>query len=337
MRVLLAAAATVVVVAGLKVAAPIVNFFLLALFVAVAAAAPVDWLQQRGLRPGLGVLAVVVTLLLILGAITLLLADSLGRMGTTLPRYQAQLDANLEPWLGWLEAKGVELARPSLFPDLDPKNVLGLVAGFLGNVGSLLSNMLLILLVAIFMLLDGTAFQRQVQAISPNPSWSISQLTTFTRSLRHYLAVKTCISLATGIGAGLWCALVGLDFPVIWGLLAFFFNFIPNVGSILAAIPAALLALAQGGLTLSVLVVVGFMAINLLIGYWLEPRVMGRSVGLSASVVMLSLIFWGWVLGAVGMILAVPLTVTLKLALASSDDTRWLATLLDTVEAERST
>ena len=333
---LIAAAAIVIVVAGLKAAAPIVNFFLLALFIAVATATPVDWLRRQGLPPWVGVLVVVIVMLLVVGTVTLLLANSLSRFGAALPTYQAQLEEHLKPWLGWLQGQGIDLAEPSLFPDLNPKNTLGLVANLLGNIGSLLSNTLLILVVAIFMLLDGTVFQRQLQAASTDPRLALGRLAEFSHSLRHYLAVKTWISLITGISIGCWCALIGLEFAVMWGLLAFLFNFVPNIGSIIAAVPAVLLAFVQGGMPLAASILLGYMLVNVVVSYFIEPRVMGRSIGLSASVVMLSLIFWGWVLGPVGMILAVPLTVTLKLVLAGSVDTRWLATLLDVTDHSNS-
>jgi predicted PurR-regulated permease PerM len=136
------------------------------------------------------------------------------------------------------------------------------------------------------------------------------------------------MSLATGIAVFILLVVVGVNYAVLWGLLAFFLNYVPNIGSIIAAIPAVLLALIQLGFVESVIVAAGFVIINLLVGNVIEPRFMGRGLGLSTLVVFLSLIFWGWVLGPVGMLLSVPLTMTAKIALDSREETRWIATLL---------
>jgi AI-2 transport protein TqsA len=124
-------------------------------------------------------------------------------------------------------------------------------------------------------------------------------------------------------------SLIGVDFAPTWGLLAFLLNFIPNIGSIIAAVPAILLALIQLGLPSALLTLLGYLVVNITIGNFLEPRVMGRSLGLSTLVVFLSLLFWRWVLGPIGMVLSVPLTMTAKIALAVNEDTRWLAVLLE--------
>ena len=138
------------------------------------------------------------------------------------------------------------------------------------------------------------------------------------------------MSLGTGAAVWLWLTILGVDYPVLWGLLAFLLNYVPNIGSIIAAVPAVLLALVQLGPGAAAWAAAGYLAVNVLFGSVLEPRFMGRGVGLSALVVFLSLVFWGWVLGPVGMFLSVPLTITAKIALAASDETRWAAVLLGT-------
>jgi len=142
------------------------------------------------------------------------------------------------------------------------------------------------------------------------------------------MAIKSWMSLATGIAVFILLAVVGVNYAVLWGLLAFFLNYVPNIGSIIAAIPAILLALIQLGFVKSIIVAGGFVVINLVVGNVIEPRFMGRGLGLSTLVVFLSLLFWGWVLGPVGMLLSVPLTMTAKIALDSREETRWLAILL---------
>lgn len=327
-RILLTLAAIVIVVAGLKSASSIVNYFLISLILALVSASPVFWLQRKGLPIGLGIILVTVIIVTGIVAMAGILGNSIVRFNASLPEYQVRLKENIAPIENWLEKKGIEIAEPSLFPQLDPENILGLVVNLLGNISGILSNLLLILLTVTFMLLDTAGFQNRLRQLSPRSSSSSERFREITRQIRQYLVLKTWISLATGLAVGIWVALMGLDFPVIWGLLAFFFNFIPNIGSILAAVPAVLLALIQFGAWQAGVIALGYIAINIVIGNYLEPRIMGRGIGMPTSLIFLALIFWGWVLGPVGMILSVPLTVMIKIGLDSSDDTRWLAMLI---------
>jgi predicted PurR-regulated permease PerM len=146
--------------------------------------------------------------------------------------------------------------------------------------------------------------------------------------INHYVVVKTGVSLSTGVLAGVWLAILGVDYPVLWGFLAFLLNYVPNLGVIIAAVPVVLLALVQYGLGRALLVAAGYLAVNIVVGTIVEPRIVGRGVGLSTLVVFLSLIFWGSIFGLVGMVLCVPITMTLKFALETNEQTRWLAVLL---------
>jgi len=150
----------------------------------------------------------------------------------------------------------------------------------------------------------------------------------FVRDVKHYLAIKTWICLATGFLMTVFLISINLDYAILWGVLAFLLNYVPTIGSIIAALPAVLLAYIQLGGGWAVGVAIGYLAVNMIMGNLVEPRVMGQGLGLSTLVVFLSLLFWGWVLGPVGMVLSVPLTVTLRIALESREDTRWIAVLL---------
>jgi predicted PurR-regulated permease PerM len=146
--------------------------------------------------------------------------------------------------------------------------------------------------------------------------------------VNHYTALKTVISIVTGVAAALWVWIMGVDFPIIWGVLAFLLNYVPNLGSIVAAIPPVLLGFVQYGWGTAFLVAAGYTVINLVVGNIIEPRFMGHGLGLSTLVVFLSLVFWGWLFGPVGMLLSVPLTMMVKIGLENKEDTRWMAILL---------
>lgn len=203
-----------------------------------------------------------------------------------------------------------------------------LVAGMLNGLGNLLANSFLIFLTVIFILLEASSFPAKLHAILDNAESSLAHFEKFTTDVQRYLAIKTSTSLLTGIAIMLWLMTVGVDYPPLWGLLAFMLNYIPNIGSIIAAIPTILLALIQLGIGAAVWVTLGYLVVNNIVGNIIEPKFMGRGLGLSSLVVFLSLVFWGWVFGPVGMFLSVPLTMTVKTALGSSEETRWIATLL---------
>jgi predicted PurR-regulated permease PerM len=148
------------------------------------------------------------------------------------------------------------------------------------------------------------------------------------QNLGRYLGIKTLVSLATGLCAGLLTWALDLDFPLLWAMFAFLLNYVPTIGSIIAAVPAVLLALIQIGPGAAGATAMGFISINLVFGNFLEPRLMGYGVGISPLVVFVGLIAWGWIFGPVGMLLSVPLTMTLKMALENDNRTRWVAILL---------
>jgi predicted PurR-regulated permease PerM len=181
----------------------------------------------------------------------------------------------------------------------------------------------------IFILIEASGFPRKLQAAFPNPEKTLGHFKAMTGSVNQYMGVKAIFSLATGVLVWILLALIGVDFAPTWGLLAFLLNFIPNIGSFIAALPAILLALIQLGLPAALEALLGYLVVNITIGNFLEPRFMGRRLGLSTLVVFLSLLFWGWVLGPIGMVLSVPLTMIAKIALAANEDSRWLAVLLE--------
>ena len=187
-----------------------------------------------------------------------------------------------------------------------------------------------------FMLLDAWSLPHKFKAMNSTRSEMINaRLSDIVHSTKQYTSIKALMSLITGTMIWTGTALVGLDFAILWGFLAFLLNFIPTVGSIIAAVPAVLLALVQLGSMLALVVALIFLAVNTLIGNIVEPKYMGEKVGLSTLVVFLSMVFWGWLLGPVGMLLSVPLTMVVKLAAMSSDETRWISILLgsnDTTE-----
>jgi predicted PurR-regulated permease PerM len=328
-RFLLTAASFVIVVAGLRAASAIVIPILLAALIAVLCAPAVLFLQRKRV-PVLIAVALVVLAILVAGvAMGTLLGTSVKEFTKELPTYQLRIEEETKVFVDWLREKGVAVPEEALKDTFNPGVAMGLAANILSGLGGLLTNAFLIVLTVVFILLEASTLPAKISAASENMQVPLSGFRRFAQSVNRYLAIKTLLSLATGIAVAVWLALLGVDFPLLWGLLAFLLNYVPNIGSFIAAIPAALLALIQQGPHGFLLTVAGYTVINVVFGNLVEPRLMGRRLGLSPLVVFLSLVFWGWVFGAVGMLLSVPLTMILKIALESRDETRWAAILLD--------
>ena len=195
-----------------------------------------------------------------------------------------------------------------------------------------MANVFLIILTVVFMLFEAPMLSKKVHLALDDPEMKMQQIDRFLESINSYLAIKTLVSLATGLCVAILLWILGVDYFVLWAVVAFFLNYIPNIGSIIAAIPPVLLALVTLGPLTSGIVALGYITINTVMGNIVEPRYMGRGLGLSTLVVFLSLIFWGWLLGTAGMLLSVPLTMNVKIALEATDEGQWLATMLGNEE-----
>ena len=325
---LLLIAATVVVIAGMKTAQSLLVPFLLAGFIAVIGASPLFWLGRRGVPAPLAVLLVIMSILLIGVIVGGLVSNAVADFSSNLPAYEQSLRQLTSGLVEWLTGRGIETSSVDLESIFAPAAAMQLVGRMLNSLGAVLANGFLILLTVVFMLLEASSFPNKLRTMIGGTDASLGRFSTFVDNVQQYIALKTWISLVTGTLVTLATWLIGLDYPVLWGLVAFAFNYVPNIGSIIAGVPAVLLALIQLGPLSALYTVIAYVVINVLMGSIIEPRFVGKGVGLSTLIVFMSLVFWGWVLGPIGMLLSVPLTITAKIALDSQESTRWLAILL---------
>jgi len=325
---LLSFACIVVIVAGLKAAESLVVPLLIAVFITLLCIPPARRLQKLGLSPVLSTTLVMIGVVVLLVVLSGVLAGSISDMTDNLDLYKARLDALKTEGLILLGKMNIDVEKLRAGDILDTESIMGFVSGAASELLGVLSHMLIIVFLLIFMLLEASDLPAKLRRAHGNPDADLSEYAVVTGQLYEYLHLKTMISLITGVAAGGLCALAGVEFPVLWGLVAFLFNFVPNVGSILAAIPPVLLALLMGGVGNATVVAIGYAVINVVIGNFIEPKVFGRHLGLSAAVVVFSLFFWNWVLGPVGMLLSLPLTMVVKILLEHSGDYRFAAVLL---------
>lgn len=321
-------AAVVVVLAGLKLAGPVIMPLLVSVFIAMIAAPPVFWLEHRRVPPVLAVFSVVGLIVLFAALVGMVVAGSVDDFVAALPEYQTRLKGEIAGLIPLAQTLGLPLNLQALQDIVDPGAAMGLVSNLFRGLGGLLTNSFLILLLVIFILLEASSLPIKLRSALKAPEQALERFAELASKMNTYVAIKTTVSLGTGLSATVLCYAMGVDFPFVLGLLAFLLNYIPNIGSIIAAIPAVALALIELGGGPALGVAVGYFAINTVFGNVIEPKFQGRGVGLSTFVVFFSLIFWGWLLGSVGMLLSIPLTMSLKIALAAHDETRWLSVLL---------
>lgn len=325
-------AAIIVIAAGLKTAQAIVVPMLLAVFIATIAATPMFWFKSKGLSNGLALGSVVFGIFLALGLIAALLTQSTSAFSAKLPFYQERLATLQTDVIVLLQSWDIPLDFAFLTNAFPLGSVLTLAGSALRSLGGVLSNSFLIILTVVFILAEAASFSPKLRAVLNNPERDLAHFSRVVGTMNRYIAIKTSISVLTGVIVTTFLWALDVDFPVLWGLVALLLNFIPTIGSIIAAVPPVLLALVQLGPTEAGLVVAGFFLVNTVVGNVIEPRYMGKGLGLSSLVVFVSLIFWGWLLGPVGMLLSVPLTMSAKIAMEASSQTQWLAHLLAPAE-----
>jgi predicted PurR-regulated permease PerM len=327
-RFLLVAASLVVIVAGIRFAASLLLPFLIAFFLAMVSLPLLNWLQSKRIPTILAMLITVIVVVAVLFSFGALIGGSISGFTEAAPRYRARLEDMLVELIEWIRGYGVTVPEEFTKDIIQPGAVMDLATTTLRGVAAVVSNLLLVVLTIIFIYIEAAGIPAKLEAAFGG-SGTLVRLEKIQREINHYLGIKTLISLVTGVLIGTAMTIIGVDFPVLWGTLAFLLNYIPNLGSILSAIPPMLLAAVQLGWAGALAVALVFAVVNMTLGSLIEPYLMGRRLGLSPLVIFLSLIFWGWVWGPVGMLLSVPITMVLKITLDNSKDLQWLAVLLD--------
>ena len=327
-------AALFVVIAGTLEAQAFITLFLLAAFVSIISVHPVQWLDKKGIPHTLSVLIVLLGIILIISGLSGIIGGSISSFTSHLGKYDDRLAEIKKSINDTLLSFGIDVKQKSENGFFDPSKILDYTASTLRQMGNLMSNAALIFFIVLFVLLEmnSIAFKARLFGSVAKRKDAFSSLSRIESGIRHYLVIKTFVSLVTGIMIGIWLWIFGIEYAILWALIAFLLNYIPNIGSIIAAIPSFLFAWIQVDFVTALWVMVGYIVTNMFIGYIVEPKMMGRGMGLSTLVVFLSLIIWGYLLGLVGMFLSVPLTMMLKIILENNEKTEPFAALLGTDE-----
>ncbi|MCU4163815.1 AI-2E family transporter [Carboxylicivirga caseinilyticus] len=321
-------AAVFIIIAGIMAAKSVVLPFILAVFISVICMQPISWLEKRKVPFGLAIFIVLLAVALIMTLLGGIIGRSLNNFMKDVPKYEENLRDIFTAFIDSLNAIGADIDSTQLIDLIDPGKLISFTTGAVGEIGRIMSDSFIIMLITIFILIEAKSFINKATVVQRHYGTSLNHLNEIGNSIRHYLSIKTIISILTGLFIWFWLWLFGVDYAILWGVIAFLLNYIPSIGSIIAAVPTILLALVQLGIGGMIWTGVGYLLVNTLMGNVVEPRVMGKGLGLSTLVVFMSLIIWGFVFGPVGMFLSVPLTITLKIFLEQSENTRWLSILI---------
>lgn len=322
-------AGTIIILGAIYNAAAFLIPILLALIFAVLFWVPLTALQKRGLSAGMALAMVLVGVVVVTVVFVALMGVAVAGFADAIPEYQARLTEQLKGIGDMLRSWGIDPGKISSLSEDRTINVGAILGYVVSAISQLFSYAFIILFYVIFMLVEATAFQNKIKAAFRDNANAYGYFAEVMDSMQYYMVIKTQINAITGVGIGVALWFIGLDFAILWGFVAFLLNYVPNFGSIIAAIPAVMLAFVQFGIGWQFWVVLGiFLAVNILVGYVVEPRMMGKGLGLSALVVLVAVIFWGWILGPVGLILSVPITVALKIFMRSYPGSHWLAIML---------
>ena len=321
LRVLVTIAALVVVTWGLRWAAPVLVPLLAAAFLAVLCIPPMRRLERHGVPRLVALTIVVIGASVFLLFLVTLVGSSLAQFQSEFSTYRDSLN---EMVISAARAVGLDAKPEELLPKIDAAAIFRFAVDLAQDLLAVAGNVFVVILLLIFMLVEANGLPAKLRAArrasdEPEVPGDLDDFGVAAAKIHDYLAIKALVSGAEGIAALLLTWALGVDFPLLWGLIAFLFNFIPNIGAIIAAVPPVLLALIQLGPVSAALVAAGYAAINLVFGYFVEPKMMGERLGLSTLVVFVSLIFWEWLWGPVGMFLSVPLTVIVKILLEHTD------------------
>ncbi len=315
----------IISMAALKQASHIINIILVAAFFTAVSLSPLNWLKKKGVPKWLATTIVVFSIILIFGLIGLLIGESVNNFMDKLPTLQAQFDSFATKTNNQLANLGIINANDNILSNITGKSLLPMVAPVASGFGSVLSGSALIFIIFIFMIAESDQFAKKLSYISADSSQHSVQM---IKQIRNYFGIKTLTSLSTGILVGVSLYILGVQFALLWGFLAFILNFIPSIGSFIAAIPAILLALVLNGPMIALIAMIIYLVINTVIGNVIEPQLMGRNLGISPLVVFLSMMLFGYILGPVGMLIATPLAIVLKIIFDSREVTRGLGILI---------
>lgn len=326
-KVLVGGAGLFIIIIGLKYTASIISPIFLAILIAISAAPLISWLNRKGLPGWLSLIITILVMVLVFVGLIFMVGFSVSQLVSSLPKYADNLQVQQESLISFLNGLGVD---PTSAQDLDPKKLLGYVGTLLGGVVGVLAGVVIMLIVLIFLLLATPGLTHKFRFDFDKDSPTMRRFRSLAVDLREYVGITTLINLIVGVLDAIFLLILGVDYAVLWGVMAFFMGYIPSVGFWLALLPPFALAFMEFGAPKALIVLVGYILINGGIQNTIQPKLMGKGLNLVPLVIVVSIFFWTWVLGPMGALLAIPLTMVVKkIFLEGFEDTRSMAVLME--------
>ncbi len=313
-------AAAFIIIIALKSLSSVLVYIILSVFITILLAPVFKFFDEKGLPAVLAFFITLAGFVVVFSGVFYIVENSVKEFVSNISFYEAKLNSVVNDANSFLKKYDLKLDL-SYFQSMDFVSVL---KGFIGKAGTVISGFLVVVIGVSFLLFESKDFGKKLDLITKNPDY----FKAFFESVQKYFIIKTFTSFLTGLLIGITLYAFGVPYAFLFGFISFLFNYIPVVGSIIASIPGILIALVTFGFETALYVSVFYLVINIFVSNILEPKVMGEGLNLSPAVVFFSLIFWGWLFGMVGMFLAAPLTMTLKLAFENSEKTEWISVLL---------
>ena len=327
-RMLVTVAAAVVILAGMRVAAPILAPILIALVITIAWSPGAGWLRKRGFHPTAAALAGILIGVAVVGLLVALVWSSLLQLQDKLPTYQPRIAALQALVIDKLRVLSVDTSRVFSGEAFTPASLVGYTLRVIRRLTQTAGNLVFLVVLMAFMMLEAIDFPAKLRSAFASNQAALDSFHVFGERIKSYVIINAVFGLAAAIVNTILLLALGVDFAYLWGVLSFLLSFVPNIGFIIALVPPTLLALIEFGFTRAIIVLGGYTIMNFLIDNVIKPRFVGHSIGLSPLMVVVSLLFWGWLLGPLGALVAVPLSIGVKFLLESFEESRWIARLM---------
>ena len=330
LRSVLLLAGILIVLLALRAISDILSPILLAFVLSITSTPILYWFMKKGAPSWLALVLTIGIDVVIILALVWLVGSSVQDFAASVSEYEARVK-EIEQRLGGVLANlGVDVESLAADQLTAPEELLGVAASFVGGIVSGLSNWGVIILANVFFLLEATVMPRKIRNVTVEGDPDVQQILGLNHNLRQYMVINAGVGALAAVANFILLAIMGVEFAVLWAVLSFFFSFVPNVGFIISVIPPAIMALLQFGVTEMLIVIGAYIIINFLVDNVIKPRFIQEELDISATVTFLSLIVWGWVLGPIGAILAVPMSIILHAIFDSRQETRWLAYMMGT-------
>jgi predicted PurR-regulated permease PerM len=326
---LLSVASGIAVLAGMRIAAPILGPVFIALMLTIAWSPGSDWLRRRGWRPSIAALMGIVVGIIVISLFVGLVYASLIQLQDKLPGYQPRIEAIQQMIRDKLTDLPIDSSRLFTSEFLQPGSIIGYGLSTIRRITETAGTLLLLVLLMAFMMLEATRYPGKLKFALGTRSGAVDRFVLFGETIRGYVVINATFGLVAAVINTAVLLVMGVDFAVLWGVVSFLLSFVPNIGFLIALVPPMLMALVEYGFTPAIIVVIAYIVINFVVDNIIKPRFVGATVNLSPLVVVVSLLFWGWLLGPMGALVAVPLSIGARFFFETFEESLWIARLMN--------